>query len=127
MLKWPSAAIREPNTATPTTLPTWRIALSVPEATPDRDRSMLPMRVLVICGTSSPIPPPSSTCCPTIWANGVPGPANSRPAHPAAMAASPVRITGRIPIRAASRPVVRLATKTAAVIGKNARPARSAE
>jgi hypothetical protein len=34
----PCDATREPNTATPSTLPVWRVVFSVPEAIPDRDR-----------------------------------------------------------------------------------------
>ncbi len=43
-MKWPCAATGEPNTATPMTLPVWRVVFSVPGATPDRDRSTLPAR-----------------------------------------------------------------------------------
>lgn len=48
------------------------MVVSVPEATPDLERSTLPISTLVMGGTSSPIPAPSSTCCPTIWASGPP-------------------------------------------------------
>jgi hypothetical protein len=36
------------------TLPVWRIVLSVPDATPDRERSTLPSSSDVIGGTMSP-------------------------------------------------------------------------
>src|SRR5256885_16293452 len=36
---WPA---RDPNRATPSTLPVWRVALSTPAAMPERERSALP-------------------------------------------------------------------------------------
>src|SRR5580700_3590538 len=62
-------ASSEPNRATPRTLPVCRNAVSVPDATPERDGSTLPSRAEVIAVTASP----SRTRSPT-----VPLPASAR-------------------------------------------------
>ena len=49
------------------TLPVWRAVLSVPEATPDRERSTLPSSDAVMTGTISPSPNPSAVS----WATNV--------------------------------------------------------
>ena len=63
-----AVAISEPNSATPTTLPVWRIVFSVPEAMPDCDRSTLASSSDVISGTISPTAAPSATSWTTIAA-----------------------------------------------------------
>ena len=50
---WPTS---EPNRATPSTLPVWRVAFSTPAAIPARDFSTLPSNVEVNGGTRSPSP-----------------------------------------------------------------------
>ncbi len=55
--------MREPNSATPSTLPVCRVALRTPAAIPERDFFTLPSKVEVSGGTSKPSPPPMATSC----------------------------------------------------------------
>jgi hypothetical protein len=56
----------DPKTATPRTLAAWRVVLTVPVATPERDRSTPPINALVMSGTTNPMPPPRATCWATM-------------------------------------------------------------
>ena len=62
---------RDPNRATPTTLPVCRAVFRLPAATPERVGSTLPSSAVVIVGATTPAPNPSSTNWATRAVNGV--------------------------------------------------------
>jgi hypothetical protein len=55
--------VNAPNKATPITLPTWRVVLGTPEATPDCLQSTVANKADVIGGTVKPMPAPMMIVC----------------------------------------------------------------
>src|SRR5437764_10638284 len=112
-----AVAISDPNRATPTALPDWRIVLSVPDATPDRERSTLPSISEVITGTTKPAPKPSSDSGTTIARYAVEALTSSKPAQAQPASRDPMAIVRRGPSHPVQRPAVRLAAVIATMIG----------
>ncbi|CAB3654367.1 hypothetical protein LMG26696_03022 [Achromobacter pulmonis] len=61
--RWSTARllISAPNSAMPMVMPVWRSAFMVAEAMPERSRGTVAITAMLVAGTASPMPRPSST------------------------------------------------------------------
>ena len=114
-------------TATPRTLPNWRVTEMTADATPACDGGMPVTPVLVIGGLTRPRPAPSTAMASASQGYEVAGDRPSSSAPPAAIA-EPLATSGiRGPRRATSAPATGAATAITTVAGSSASPAPSGE
>jgi hypothetical protein len=92
---WEVAAVTPmlPSTASPTEVPTWREALTTPEAAPETPAGTSRMATWAIPGTRTPKPAPAKMYPIAVRTKGVAVPALLRTKMPSAAATQPAATT----------------------------------
>ncbi len=120
-------AISAPNTATASVPPTCRLELRIPAARPAWSAGMASSSTTVSEGSAKPSPSPAGTSAAASSSRPPDVLASISASMPSALNNSPAQIVTCGPNRAAIFAEVRLALDSRAVMGRNIRPATTAD